>query len=324
MGVRLLRIHKGGDVIGIEFQGRFGNQLFQYAAARIAAERLGCGLVVHQRRVGRRRLLSLLGTNRVAAEIGDKFPLVTQSRGGIVLQTMRETMPAPAYQRLKDRLFPKKFEPRCVVVCGVPGVEIFDRDFESVTRGTWLSGYFQSSRYFSGYEADIQKWFSLSKSAEEEVDRLVRTFPAPRERMVAIHIRRTDYLTQRDCISHPTLGWALPLDYYRNALKALPSGLRHAVFSDDPQFAAGAFSSVDPWISVGSDPVTDLFLMSRCRYMIIANSSLSWWAAWLNSDLEKVVIAPRYHVGWYVGIWYPSGSDVPSWNYITVSRPPIL
>jgi hypothetical protein len=136
--------------------------------------------------------------------------------------------------------------------------------------------------------------------------------------MVAVHFRRSDYLTQRNALGHPHLGWALPIGYYREAFAQLPNGLRFAVFSDDPVFARNVISAADPWVSPGTDAETDLFLMASCRHMIIANSSFSWWAAWLNRSANKVVLAPKHHIGWFINTWCPGGIDVPTWKYIDV------
>jgi hypothetical protein len=60
--------------------------------------------------------------------------------------------------------------------------------------------------------------------------------------------------------------------------------------------------------------------MSLCRYMVIANSSFSWWAAWLNVHPEKLVVAPKYHLGWRIGRWFPGDIAVDEWNYIDVVK----
>jgi hypothetical protein len=133
---------------------------------------------------------------------------------------------------------------------------------------------------------------------------------------VAIHIRRGDYLTQRDVFSHPETGWALPPRYYQQAIAQLPVGLKLAVFSDDIPYAKSLFAQFDPWLAHGNDPIVDLSLMESCRYMIIANSSFSWWAAWLNRRPDKVVIAPKYHVGWRTKTWYFRDIRVPGWIYV--------
>src|SRR5262249_20241756 len=141
-------------------------------------------------------------------------------------------------------------------------------------------------------------------------------WPFPPERMVALHIRRGDYAGIRDPLGTERDGWLLPMGYYRRALSELPNGLGLAIFSDEPEWASDQFRDRNPWVSYGTDPVVDMFLMARCRWNIIANSTFSWWAAWLNRQPEKVVIAPEYHLGWRLGRWVPGGIEVKGWNYI--------
>jgi hypothetical protein len=126
----------------------------------------------------------------------------------------------------------------------------------------------------------------------------IKTFPVNPDTMVAIHVRRGDYLAQRDVFSHREIGWALLPSYYQRALAQLPEGLRLAVFSDDVPYARSLLADLNPWLSEGNDHISDLFLMASCRYMIIANSSFSRWAEWLNRSPDKVVITPKYYVGW--------------------------
>ena len=90
------------------------------------------------------------------------------------------------------------------------------------------------------------------------------------------------------------------------------------MFSDEPDWAAAEFAHRNPWVSRDNSAALDMYLISRCRWNIIANSSLSWWAAWLNEQPDKIVIAPQYHLGWRVGCWAPGGIDVPGWHYLNV------
>jgi hypothetical protein len=142
--------------------------------------------------------------------------------------------------------------------------------------------------------------------------------------MAAIHVRRTDYLTHPECqmspLGDPELGLTLPSAYYTKALSSLPSGLKFAIFSDDPGFASELFAHLDPWVSPGDSPARDMLLMSSCRFQVIANSSFSWWAAWLNRAQNKVIIAPRFHMGWRIRTWYPGDTEVDGWQYVDVDQ----
>lgn len=309
-------------MIGIQLIGGLGNQIFEYVAARVLAERLGCGLVVLtfpldaapvSKLFANLRQVRLLGRAPVYAEVGRCFPAVTQSIAGMTLQLIR--------RRLRPLFFPHTFIPQRDVDASGEEIELFDPNFFNVKPGTWLEGYFQSLAYFQSVESDVRNWLQVASEEKAAVNRIVKAWPTTTDRMVAIHVRRGDYLKVRTPMSDPELGWALPTNYYRNAIDALPPNLNYAVFSDDPAYAERKFKALNPWIARGNSALRDLCLMSVCRYMIIANSTLSWWAAWLNEDPEKVVLAPRFHLGWRIGRWYPGGIAVPGWKYIDVAAP---
>ena len=127
---------------------------------------------------------------------------------------------------------------------------------------------------------------------------------------ISLHIRRTDHLIK------PTYHPVLPLSYYEEALSKFPSDIPVLVFSDDPAWCheQELFAGDRFLISDSGDNITDMCLMSMCQYQIMANSTYSWWGAWLsNSDN---VVAPK--------LWFgPDGQDpkdihVDRWEYIDV------
>ena len=294
--------------------------MFQYAVARLAAERLGCEHAIISPYLSRRRVIryvaNLFGSpmrrcGSVFAEVGYSFPAVTQGLAGVALQIGGKRMRRPAFRT--------RFAPRHAVSETGEKIEIFDDDFFRIENGTLLNGYFQSERYFSGREARVRSWFGPSEADRKTAEAIVtREWRRPCEEMVAIHVRRTDYLTQTGPFRHPKLGWALPDKYYRDALASVPSNIRLAVFSDDPSYAFEMFRPFDAWVSHGHSASGDLLLMSLCRYMIIGNSTLSWWGAWLNGRTDKVVLAPKYHIGWWRKCWFPGDISVRGWNYLDV------
>jgi hypothetical protein len=310
-------------MIGVGLIGGLGNQMFQYAAARAAAERLRCGLAVRGPSLRRRHVIPFLarallptlkGRARVHSEIGRVFPNATQSLMGIAIQVSGES-----YRQTK---FPRTFAaPRPIDANGV-GIEIFDARYFEIERHTWLTGFFESRKYFQDMEAEVSKWFEFPACDKAVIQQTIQTWPAPVERMAAIHVRRTDFITDPENkippLGDPELGIALPSAYYTKALSSLPAGLKFAVFSDDPRFARKQFADLDPWVSPGYSPVHDMQLMSSCRFQVIANSTFSWWAAWLNRIPNKLIIAPRFHIGWRIKKWYPADIKVDEWRYIDV------
>jgi hypothetical protein len=111
---------------------------------------------------------------------------------------------------------------------------------------------------------------------------------------VSIHVRRGDYLSFPE--HHPPL----TMDYYREAMSRFP-GARFLVFSDDPGWCLLNFrdAGYQVEISTGRTAAEDMALMASCDHHIIANSSFSWWSAWLNRNPSKRVIAPDPKTRWF-------------------------
>jgi hypothetical protein len=149
--------------------------------------------------------------------------------------------------------------------------------FWSQPDGTELSGYFQSEKYFAPYAKEIRAEFTRESHTVFD------------EGLVSVHVRRGDYLSFPE--HHPPL----TMDYYNAAMEHFP-GAKFLIFSDDPGWCLLNFDRSRCEVSVGRKPEDDLTLMSDCSDHIIANSSFSWWGAYLGRNPEKKVIAP---VRWF-------------------------
>ena len=154
----------------------------------------------------------------------------------------------------------------------------FDPAVLDLPNGVVLAGYFQSEKYFADCADLIRREFTF---------RGLHTAPPPKG-TVSVHVRRGDYCKLRD--HHPPL----TLDYYREAMSRWPRGTPFMVFSDDPEWCDYHF---DDWPNVRvmekRSAAADMDLMSRCSGgHIIANSSFSWWGAWLRETPGKLVVAP--------------------------------
>lgn len=195
-----------------------------------------------------------------------------------------------------------------------PGSFRFSPDFFSLPDGTFLDGLFQSELFFQPVSLQVRRHFSfrfpLSARAKEILES-VQSRPS-----AFVHLRRGDYITD------PRFGreiGILSARYYRAAIDRLSSlhpGVRLHVFSDDPSGAAeflngfSDLSIVDPNRQL--DAHETLRLMASCQHAIVANSSFSWWAAWLMDHPGKTVIAPS---PWYVASTHDTSDLVPkSWS----------
>ncbi len=299
-------------MIGINFQGQLGNQLFQYAVARIASERLRCALIVEPCGSWRRRLWNA-ATDNLNFEIFRVFPL-SFSRLSHALGIL-EIVSERGNASLRRTMFPYLFEPNGVRE--TKGDMAYDPAIWDIQRGTWLRGWFQSPLYLAGWESEIRRWYHPSSNTLSGVRANLSTLPEAPTDMIAVHVRLGDYLTMRGPHGHPESGWTLPRPYYERALSRFSERAKIALFSDNPNAALAVLPRKPAWLSqASSDQSVDLFSMASFKSMIISNSSFSWWAAWLNSHPDKAIVAPEFHIGWRQRRWFPADIRVNEWTYI--------
>lgn len=153
-----------------------------------------------------------------------------------------------------------------------------------------LSGYFQSEKYFKDYEQEIRQLFSFPIEWIQTMQNK-HTSILQDEKICSIHVRRGDYLTLPD--HHP----AVSLNYIMKAVRQFPEEYKFIVFSDDQEWCKKNLMGDKFIFTEPQTDVEDLWLMTQCKNNIIANSSFSWWGAWLNPNPDKKVIAPTKWFG---------------------------
>lgn len=157
----------------------------------------------------------------------------------------------------------------------------------------YLEGYWQSEHYFEKISETLRMHFTPNYELPETATEFIRR--AGTCESVAIHVRRGDYASDPQATRvHGTLG----RDYYQSAISYMRSQLTSPtffVFSDDHRAASDMLSTENTFMvsDTGDIPNTDLHLVRSCKHQIIANSSFSWWGAWLNRNTKKIVIAPK-------------------------------
>lgn len=171
----------------------------------------------------------------------------------------------------------------------------YDESVFTDTRDLYLIGYWQTERYFRSIRSEILKAFAFpsftSNSQNETLSKELQ-----QRRSIAVHIRRGDYLKISNTSGICTI------DYYKKAIaymQGASSPELFAIFSDDIDWCMEQFEAI-----IGNTDIRfvnwnkeeecfrDMQLMSLCKHNIIANSSFSWWGAWLNQNPDKIVIAP--------------------------------
>lgn len=274
--------------------GGLGNQLFAYAAARRLSLVSGAELViddetgfVRDRTYRRQYALDAFGIGARKASRAEKLrPFERVRRGALRARSRR----LPFSERTYVSQEGLDFDPRLL--------DLRPR------RMVFLEGYWISEGYFSDVadtiRGDLQLAAPLSGD-DRKVEAAMRAANA-----VAIHVRWFD---KPGASGHQNAG----ADYYRRAVALMDSRVatpHYFLFSDDPQAARDHLALPPERTTIvdhnrsAATAYADLWLMSRCRHFIMANSTFSWWGAWLGSDAQKIVVAPSAQT-----------VPIPSWTF---------
>lgn len=175
----------------------------------------------------------------------------------------------------------------------------FDKNLFNINKNTILEGYWPNEKYFLPIQHILQKEFILQK---EYITPLFSEYQSAinSKNAISIHIRRTDYLNMDDG-THNLFG-ICDLEYYNNAINFILSKVDNPffyIFTDDAKWVVANFKLDYPFYIISENKFQDyeeLQLMSFCKHNIIANSTFSWWGAWLNKYQNKIIVAPQK---WY-------------------------
>jgi hypothetical protein len=277
----------------VNIVGGLGNQMFQYAVGRVLSEKYGVSLYLDTR--------AFKNNN-----IHNGFELMRIFNISALVASDTDIMNMIGWRATKigQRLIRKKKLNFLDGDCYFREREIsFNKDIFSISSNCYISGYWQSELYFNGYEKLIRNDFKFSLSLTDENDELSRKIIDCNA--VSLHFRRGDYISNKHTAS--VHGTCSP-SYYKKAVAHINEKLDdpvYFIFSDDIEWVKDNFSINNECYFVenndGKDSYVDMHLMSLCSHHIIANSSFSWWGAWLNPSKTKIVIAPN--------IWFANGSN---------------
>ncbi len=281
-------------MIIIDVAGGLGNQMFQYAAGRAlalrhnAALRLDISSYIKDRF---QRSFELQRVFAVQAEIASRAD-IREMLGWQSLGAAKRALRHPRLAGLRRNKL--VVEPHFGYW---PGLKMSPDD-------CYLVGYWQSEKYFADHASTIRSDFAflhpLMGRNETLADVIGRT------NSVSLHVRRGDYVTHRKAsLVHGTCSPA----YYQAAVNYIADRTESPtffIFSDDVPWVRENLEMAFPCQLVehnqGEDSFVDMQLMSLCKHHVIANSSFSWWGAWLNTRQEKIVVAPKQ--------WFANGTHV--------------
>jgi hypothetical protein len=287
--------------IVVQLTGGLGNQLFSYASGRGISDKLGAKLRFHRSKniTDGERAYRL---DRFRTKVVDAA-LWQEAMVRISLERRVQTVGAALGPRVRGRLFD-------VVQDNTMGYspELFPQD-----RSIFLRGFWQSPKYFSHIEKEIREELEMIESPREK-DRPILEKIRNTE-SVCVHVRRGDL------VNNPEFAAKYHVQepgYYQRAvqmLKQLGRPLHFFVFSDDADWPRKHLPLGDEVEflcaqgAAGREDWQDFQLMRACKHFIIANSTFSWWTAWLGACPDKRVIAPR---AWYRDSDSPPPDLIPS------------
>jgi Glycosyl transferase family 11 len=292
-----------------------GNQMFQYAAGRSLALRTGARLILDAtsftRRNARRKFalsdcnlpakVSIAGYKDWPTAPIVRFPVSRHRsirKAARFIHAMGDILGADASH--------KKFS--VFVERGMA----FEPGFCDLGAQTYLAGFWQSARYFDDVGHLIRNDLRLTRKPNAANAQWLQRILAANS--VCVHVRRGDYLSS-------DVHGLCSANYYRLAMQLMRDRLSNPqffVFSDDWQWCREHFVSSDATIVDANDAnaaADELRLMGACRHHVIANSSLSWWGAWLATSPGQIVVAPQ---PWFTKI--PPSPDILPIAWLTLPR----
>lgn len=164
-----------------------------------------------------------------------------------------------------------------------------------VKPNTYIEGFFQTEKYFKKYEEEIRQAFTFKNKPEKFNQDIIDEME--NSNSVSIHIRRGDYVQKK---RYQDVYATCSMDYYKRGADYIAQKFERPklfVFSDDIQWVRANWDLPYETVFIdnnsGDKSFEDMRLMSNCKHNIIANSSFSWWGAWLNKNPQKIVIAPQ-------------------------------
>ncbi len=285
-------------MIIVSIFGGLGNQMFQYACGKALAAKLGVELkldVSFLADKSERENFTVRDYELNIFSIHEKTANLTEVRNFVPDLwncTKVDLLKYKLFRLLKGNHYyfeKQKFR--------------FESQIEQLKDCSYLYGYFQTEKYFSNIKEELVTAFTLKDQPNVQNQELIAQIKA--ENAISVHVRRGDYQNSPFNL--------LEINYYQQAIELIKQKVenpRFYIFSNDIEWISKNFGVLDIDKSIvtynqGEKSYMDMVLMSYCKHNICANSSFSWWGAWLNQHAEKIVITPKQ---WFKNLEYTAST----------------
>lgn len=275
-------------MIVVRLKGGLGNQMFQYALGRILSIKnnteLAFNIEAYEDKSPRMFKSNFairdydLEVFNIKGRIAKKseIPLLYRMYGKGKLMVLIDAVRRRVFKHRAQELYTQRFNPYML----------------SLGKNSYIDGFFQSPKYFIGYEDIIRQDFTLRNQPDTLIQEMYQDIV--NHESLCIHVRRGDFVGNR---AHDVL----QSDYYTNALSILEKQIKIEkiyIFSDDIQWCKDNMNFNYPTCFVteeycGARGEGHMYLMSAGKNFIIPNSTFSWWGVWLSTYKDKLVVAPK-------------------------------
>lgn len=272
----------------VKLNGGLGNQMFQYALALVLAKKFHTKPALDFSWFDESKMQLEAIPRAFGLDVFNvDFELATTED----LAKIKRPMSGQKWKKSLMKMFPEKYG---INYISEKYTYVFNENILNSSNYSYYEGYFQHEKYFKHLKPLILEAFSLKVQFDEKnrkiLDKITQT------NSVSLHIRRGDYV-KLDFVNkmHGTCS----LEYYERAIQHIAKEIRNPhffIFSDDIPWVIENLKIEHPFTIVDfnqNQSWFDMELMKNCKHNIIANSSFSWWGAWLNTNPAKIVIAPK-------------------------------
>lgn len=281
----------GLDKKVVKLNGGLGNQMFQYAFAHALGKKINVDIAFDltffeiikgcKNSTVREFELGVFNLNCAEATKEDLFKIIPTEHRSKLQRFLSHYLKMEKYKQTGNAYLQTN-------------AYSFDRNLLNDNDYYCYDGYFQNEKYFVDYRNDLLNLFSLKEPIDEKNKAILSVINATDS--ISLHVRRGDYVTLESANKfHGTC----PIEYYKDAIEYFANNVTNPhffLFSDDIKWVIEKLKIDFPYTIIDFNQkkgYLDLELMKNCKHNIIANSSFSWWGAWLNENPEKIVIAPE-------------------------------